>query len=58
MLDETDRLTRAHIDGDLAKWIKSDEGAPMKMRLVYKQLNSLIRVLRDLAGQQGWEIEE
>jgi ParB family chromosome partitioning protein len=58
MVDEGDRLSRAYAEGDLAKWVRSDTGAPMKVRLLYKQLNSLVRVLRDLAGQQGWEIEE
>ena len=58
MVDEGDRLSRAYAEGDLAKWVRSDSGAPMKVRLLYKQLNSLVRVLRDLAGQQGWEIEE
>lgn len=58
MLDETDRLARAHVEGDLVKWVKTDEGAPMKIRLVYKQLNTLLRVLRDLAGQQGWALDD
>jgi ParB family chromosome partitioning protein len=58
MVDETDRLSRAYAEGDLAKWVNSDTGAPMKVRLLYKQFNSLLRVLRDLAGQQGWQIEE
>jgi ParB family transcriptional regulator, chromosome partitioning protein len=58
MVDESDRLSRAYAEGDLAKWVRSDGGAPMKVRLLYKQLNSLVRVLRDLAGQQGWAIEE
>jgi ParB family chromosome partitioning protein len=58
MVDETDRLSRAYAEGDLAKWVKSDDGAPMKVRLLYKQLDSLLRVLRDLAGQQGWPVED
>jgi ParB family transcriptional regulator, chromosome partitioning protein len=58
MVDETDRLSRAYAEGDLTKWVRSDTGAPMKVRLLYKQLNSLVRVLRDLAGQQGWAIED
>lgn len=58
MVDETDRLSRAYAEGDLVKWVKSDEGAPMKVRLLYKQLNSLVRVLRELAGQQGWAVDE
>jgi ParB family chromosome partitioning protein len=55
MVDETDRLSRAYADGDLVKWVKSDEGAPFKLRLLLKQLESLTRGLRDLARQQGWE---
>jgi ParB family transcriptional regulator, chromosome partitioning protein len=58
MVDESDRLARTYAEGDLAKWVRSDEGAPMKVRLLYKQLHNLARVLRDLAGQQGWAIEE
>jgi ParB family chromosome partitioning protein len=58
MVDETDRLSRAYAEGDLAKWVKSDTGAPMKVRLLYKQFDSLLRVLRDLAGQQGWALED
>lgn len=58
MVDETDRLARAHMEGDLTKWIKTDEGAPFKLRLMIKQLNSLLRALRDTASQQGWQIEE
>lgn len=58
MLDETDRLARAHVEGDLVKWVKSDTGAPMKVRLLLKQVESLARALRQLASQQGWEFDE
>lgn len=58
MVDETDRLARAHLEGDLVKWVKTDTGAPMKVRLLLKQLDSLSRALRTLVSQQGWEIEE
>jgi ParB family chromosome partitioning protein len=58
MLDETDRLSRAHVEGDLVKWVKSDTGAPMKVRLLLKQVESLARALRQLASQQGWEFDE
>src|SRR5919206_67841 len=54
MLDETDRLARAHVEGDLVKWVKSDSGAPMKVRLLLKQVESLARALRQVANQQGW----
>jgi ParB family transcriptional regulator, chromosome partitioning protein len=58
MVDETDRLARAYAEGDLVKWVQSDEGAPFKLRLLLKQLESLSRGLRDLAQQQGWQTEE
>ncbi|NNJ09689.1 ParB/RepB/Spo0J family partition protein [Chloroflexales bacterium ZM16-3] len=58
MVDETDRISRAYAEGDLVKWVKSDEGAPFKLRLLLKQLESLARGLRDLAQQQGWEPED
>lgn len=58
MVDETDRLSRAYAEGDLVKWVQSDEGAPFKLRLLLKQLESLSRGLRDLARQQGWQTEE
>lgn len=57
MVDETDRLSRAYAEGDLARWVKQDEGAPFKLRLLLKQLESLASGLRDLARQQGWEGE-
>src|SRR5689334_11534581 len=58
MLDETDRLARAHVEGDLVKWVKNDSGAPMKVRLLLKQVESLARALRQVASQQGWEVDE
>ena len=58
MVDETDRLSRAYHEGDLKKWVTRDEGAAFKLRLLVKQLRSLSRALEDLAGQQGWAIEE
>jgi len=58
MVDESDRLARAYAEGDLVKWVKQDEGAPFKVRLLLKQLDTLARALRDLASAQGWEGEE
>lgn len=58
MVDETDRLSRAYAEGDLVKWVQKDEGAPFKLRLLLKQLESLSRGLRELAKQNGWESEE
>jgi ParB family chromosome partitioning protein len=58
MVDETDRLARAYAEGDLVKWVKQDSGAPFKLRLLVKQLDTLSRALRELATAQGWEGEE
>lgn len=58
MVDETDRLSRAYAEGDLVKWVRQDDGAPFKLRLLLKQLESLTRGLRELAQQQGWDPEE
>lgn len=58
MLDETDRLARVHAEGDLVKWVEKDTGAPMKVRLLLKQFETLTRTLRQLAQQRGWEFEE
>jgi ParB family transcriptional regulator, chromosome partitioning protein len=58
MVDETDRLSRAYAEGDLVKWVKTDDGAPFKVRLLLKQLDSLARVLREVVREQGWTIEE
>lgn len=58
MLDETDRLARAHVEGDLVKWVEKDDGAPMKVRLLLKQLDSLTRALRDVVQKRGWVIDE
>lgn len=57
MLDETDRLARTHVEGDLNKWIEKDAGAPMKVRLLLKQLDTLARALREVVIKRGWDFE-
>jgi ParB family chromosome partitioning protein len=56
MVDETDRLARAYYDGDLVKWVKTDDGAATKLRLLMKQLRSLSRALEEIAAQHGWDL--
>lgn len=58
MVDETDRLVRAYYDGDLKKWVKGDEGAVYKLRLLVKQLRSLSRAIEELAGEHGLVLDE
>lgn len=56
MVDETDRLARAYYDGHLVKWVRDDDAAPTKLRLLMKQLRSLSRALEEIAAQQGWDL--
>ncbi len=58
MVDEADRLARAYHEGDLRKWVKDDEGAVFKIRLLLKQLRSLSQALEQLAGEQGWSLAD
>jgi ParB family chromosome partitioning protein len=57
MVEETDRLSRAYAEGDLVKWVKKDESAPFKLRLLLKQLETLVNGLKNIAQEQGWEGE-
>jgi ParB family chromosome partitioning protein len=58
MLDETDRLFRVHAEGDLVKWVRQDQNAPMKIGLLLKQIEALSRALREIARQQNWVFED
>lgn len=58
MIDETDRLFRAHAEGDLIKWVRQDQNAPMKIGLLLKQIDALSRALREIARQQNWVFED
>ncbi len=57
MVDETDRMSRAFHEGDFEKWLSSDEGAPFKVRLLLKQLETINSLLRTLMHSRGWELE-
>lgn len=57
MVEETERLSRAYVEGDLIKWARKDESAPYKMRLLLKQLETLLSGLRGIANEHGWENE-
>ena len=56
MVDETDRLARAYYEGHLVKWVRTDEAAPTKLRLLMKQLRSLSNALEAIAAEQGWDL--
>ncbi|GAC1537002.1 MAG: ParB/RepB/Spo0J family partition protein [Herpetosiphon sp.] len=50
MLDEAERMSRAYFEGDLQKWIKHDDGAAFKIRLLAKQLRALLNGLDGLVS--------
>ncbi len=58
MVDDTDRMARAYYDGDLRRWVTSDEAAPFKIRLLVKQLRSLSQAIEQLAAEQGWALAD
>ena len=58
MVDETDRLARAYHEGDLQKWLRDDDAAAFKLRLLLKQLRSLARAIEDIADKQGLQVAD
>jgi ParB family chromosome partitioning protein len=58
LVDETDRMVRTYHEGDLRKWVKSDEGAAYKLRLLLKQLRSLSRAIEELASENGLSLAD
>jgi ParB family chromosome partitioning protein len=58
MVDETDRLTRAYHEGDLQKWVQSDDTAAFKLRLLLKQLRTLSQAIETLAQEHGLPLAE
>ena len=57
MVDETDRISRAIHEGDFSKWLKNDDNAAFKVRLLLRQLDTLNRALRSTMDENGWEME-
>lgn len=58
MVDETDKLSRVYAEGDLQKWVKADDGAPFKLRLLLRQLENLLHGLHSIAREQGWDTRD
>lgn len=58
MVDETDRLARAYHEGDLQKWLRDDDAAAFKLRLLLKQLRSLARAIEEIADKQGLQVAD
>jgi ParB family transcriptional regulator, chromosome partitioning protein len=58
MVDETDRLARAYHEGDLEKWVRGDDTAAFKLRLLLKQLRALSQAIETLAQQNNLPIAD
>jgi ParB family chromosome partitioning protein len=57
VLDEAGRISRSLYEGDLDKWAGADEQAPMKVRLLLRQLRGAIEGLEKVCRQRGWTEE-
>jgi hypothetical protein len=56
LVDETDRIWRAYTDGQMQRWIDSDQDAPHKVGLVIAQLRQLLGALTELADAEQWPV--
>lgn len=57
VLDEAGRISRVIYEGDLEKWAGRDEKAPMKLRLLLRQLRSVVGSLEGFCKSQGWSLD-
>ena len=57
VLDEAGRISRSLYEGDLEQWAGGDEKAPVKMRLLLRQLRATIEGIERLCRARGWELE-
>ncbi len=54
VLDEAGRISRALYEGDVQRWAGQDEQAPVKLRLLLRQLHAVIESLERLCQERGW----
>lgn len=57
VLDEAGRISRSLYEGDMEQWVRQDEQAEMKVRLLLRQLRATVEWLQQLARSQGWMLE-
>ncbi len=57
VLDEAGRISRSLYEGDVEKWAGQDEQAPMKLRLLLRQLRASLEGLEKFCRQKGWTVE-
>jgi ParB family chromosome partitioning protein len=57
VLDEAGRISRSFYEGDVEKWAGSDEEAPVKVRLLLRQLRAVVESLEALCHARGWLAE-
>jgi len=57
VLDEAGRISRSLYEGDLEQWAGRDEKAPVKMRLLLRQLRATVEGIEHLCRARGWTLE-
>ncbi len=57
VLDGAGRITRTLYEGDLEQWARSDEQAPVKVRLLLRQLRAVVEAIERFCRARGWPID-
>lgn len=57
VLDGAGRITRTLYEGDLEQWAERDEQAPVKVRLLLRQLRAVVEAIERFCQARGWPIE-
>ncbi len=57
VLDGAGRISRSLYEGDVEKWASDDEQAPMKLRLLLRQLRGVVESLERIGRARGWSLE-
>ena len=57
VLDEAGRISRSFYEGDMEKWAGDDDQAPVKVRLLLRQLRAVVESLESICHTRGWLAE-
>lgn len=57
VLDEAGRMSRSLQEGYMVQWSEGDEQAPVKVRLLLRQLRAVVAGLEQLCRMRGWQAE-
>ncbi|MGC8959675.1 MAG: ParB/RepB/Spo0J family partition protein [Chloroflexia bacterium] len=57
VLDGAGRITRTLYEGDLERWAERDAQAPVKVRLLLRQLRAVVEAIERFCQARGWPLE-